>query len=215
MRYFLRFPFVYRLYQKLILGNKTSFPEYLASFLSQHYFDHTIVDLGCGDAIIASFLDSETRYIGIDHNPRYIEKARSLYPNFKFHLGNLSELELIPQKQSIFLLIGVVHHLSDEEVISLISKIKQENTNPVIICWDGLRLPKQNFIARLLNDFDRGKYVRYLEGYKKILTDFDFIVRDDLLAMPFDSVISTFNLSNNDLNQFFIDRLNKKRNLLV
>ena len=72
------------------------------------------------------------------------------------------------------LLIGVIHHLSDHEVNQLFSKISEMGFE-FIITQDPF-YSKWHLINNFICSLDRGKYVRKVASYKKlILSHFDII----------------------------------------
>lgn len=57
------------------------------------------LDVGCGLGGFYGYLKDHyesVRYIGIDINPRYIEKARKLYPDAEFEVADFEECKAMP-----------------------------------------------------------------------------------------------------------------------
>jgi ubiquinone/menaquinone biosynthesis C-methylase UbiE len=201
-RHILDFPSAYRSFQNLLIKHKISLQEAFAHYINEKHPDYKIIDIGCGDAPIAGYFKTESDYIGLDYNHKYIEAAQKKYPHFKFTVGDVLDIDASSGKV-IYLLLGVVHHLDDNHTKDLIAKIKKMNANASILCLDGIRVPKQNPIAKLMKDLDRGKFVRTLEGYQAVLEGFNFSQRSDLSNLPYNHVISGYNFDTADFNKFF------------
>jgi len=204
-QHILDFPTAYRSFQRLV-SPKESIPTHkiLAQYIEEKFPEHKIIDIGCGDAIMASFLKEESDYIGLDYNPEYIKKAKEKYPGFDFRIADVSEIDPGSNKV-IYILMGVVHHLDDNQVKELFTKIMKTNPEALIFCFDGVRLPKQNIIATLMMDLDRGNHVRTFEGYGGVLEGFNFIVRSDLLALPYNHILSAYNFNVCELNDYMTE----------
>ena len=79
------------------------------------------------------------------------------------------DLKKLP-KFDYVLLLGILHHLNDDEIkelMLLIKKILKKNGN--IITEDPILIQKQNPVAKLLVKMDRGNNVRKKEEYIKII----------------------------------------------
>ena len=134
---------------------------------------------------------------------KYIDKAKKNYPSRQFFCENINDFFPVKNdKDIIFLFLGVFHHLSDVEIVNLLKKLDEKEINYKIFSMDGIFLPKQHFISKLMLKNDRGKYVRTLEGYKKILNDFNFVIRNDLLRIPYDGVLGFKNFSSEEVSLF-------------
>ena len=65
-------------------------------------------------------------------------------------------------------MFGVVHHLPNNIILNFMDQLGGRS----IICLDGFYHKKQNLISRILLFLDKGKFIRTLLGYKKILKNF-------------------------------------------
>lgn len=150
-----------------------------------------VLDVGCGMAGILSLLPKVT-YFGIDHNPRYIEKARSGY-------GSRGRFEVLDVNDPSFkslgtfdriLVLGVLHHLDDDECIRLMRSLSTSlSPGGRLITFDNTLAEGQHPIARLLSKLDRGRFSRNPAGYRMIIES-NFIieseiVRHDLMRVPY------------------------------
>jgi ubiquinone/menaquinone biosynthesis C-methylase UbiE len=150
-----------------------------------------ILDIGCGPANVLSRLKNIT-YVGIDSNDRYISLAKKKYGTkgefYYLSAGVLPNFE--NEKFDRILFLGVLHHLSDDEIIQMIPKVKSLLTETGrVITHDPVRLEKQKRVSKILMDFDRGKYIRDQQNYVKFFEEqFAHIsteVRTDSLRVPY------------------------------
>ncbi len=130
-----------------------------------------VLDLGCGPADWLRFLPG-VEYVGIDHNAEYIEAARERY-------GNLGRFEVIDlgddlagtyRDFDVVLAMGVLHHLTDAEAGSLLRTASMAlRPGGRFVSLDGVITEDQNPLARYLVARDRGRFVRTLDGYERLV----------------------------------------------
>lgn len=188
----LKYPKIYRFSQSALASKQNNIYIILSNYLKKNYPNHLIIDIGCGDAAFASYFDKKTKYVGIDISEKYIESARKQFPYFTFYNHDITKINKLSFTNCVFLLIGVIHHIDDENSKNLISQLKSIEGS-VIISIDPVKINKQHPIARLLIKLDRGKFIRTKSQYEKIFTDFKFFMRDDLLWLPYNRIISVYN----------------------
>lgn len=159
---------VYSLSQKIMSG--TSFrAKIVKKYITKNNVN--VLDVGCGPAEILESLP-EVKYFGYDVNPNYINYAKKKYGkkgNFFCRKFTNKDLKKLP-KFDYVLLLGILHHLNDDEIkelMLLIKKILKKNGN--IITEDPILIQKQNPVAKLLVKMDRGNNVRKKEEYIKII----------------------------------------------
>lgn len=122
----------------------------------------TIIDLGCGDGLVAYYLAQHgprRQVVGIDLDPDKINHARSLkprLPNLRFIVADIARVDLrqvqgclvsdvlhhLPKKHQLQLL----HHISHQLKSGVICVIKEADTNDFIRSrltrlWDWLLYP--------------------------------------------------------------------------
>jgi len=118
-----------------------------------------VLDFGCGNGDCAAFMPDTMDYIGVDNNRSRIQHARMAYPNHRFIEGSFDSLQdysLLKVQSLIF--YGVFHHLSDNE-------IKRLFRNPffggkTFFSLDPCRATSLPTFNKIVNFFDRGKYIR-------------------------------------------------------
>jgi SAM-dependent methyltransferase len=161
--------------------------------------DDRVLDIGCGPAKIAAHFQAST-YVGIDHNQRYIDKARERFGAFaQFHCWDVSDPRVSDLgKFDIVLLLGVLHHLPDESVLSVMKHAKGALAKGGrLVTLDPAFDAGQHPIARLLAGLDRGRYVRTIDRYRQLISSHfvpeQVMVRHDLLRVPYThSIIRAF-----------------------
>jgi len=161
--------------------------------------DDRVLDIGCGPAKIAAHFQAST-YVGIDHNQRYINKARERFGAFaQFYCWDVSDSRVSDLgKFDIVLLLGVLHHLPDESVFSVMKHARKVlRTGGRLVTLDPAFEVAQHPIAKLLARLDRGRYVRTIDRYRQLVSSSfvpeQVMVRHDLLRVPYThSIIRAF-----------------------
>jgi len=160
--------FFYSLVQKVMSG--TSFRKKIVKkYITKH--NVKVLDIGCGPAEILDTLP-KIKYYGFDINPIYINSAKKKYENKgKFFCKKFTNknTKYLPKFDHV-LLLGILHHLSDKEINTLMPNIKKVlKRKGNIITLDNIFIHKQNFIAKFLIQMDKGENVRSKKGYLNIL----------------------------------------------
>jgi SAM-dependent methyltransferase len=184
---------MYNLFSKIIIKNSSN-------FLFEHKPGIRVLDIGCGPATHThNFLD--TTYAGIDLSPEYIKKAVKKYwqyENVKFLCSDanifFNEENVCSEKFDLVFMCGVLHHLNDNDVENVISSISRLlKPDGEFRSLDNVFVDNQSWFVRWLLRNDRGKYVRTIKEYEKlIVTHFpkaSYTVRHDLLRIPYTHII--------------------------
>ena len=156
-----------------------------------------ILDVGCGPADVVSRL-GDVSYLGIDHNPKYIETARARFGSrAEFHCWDVTDTRLTALgKFDIVLMLGVLHHLTDGEIHTMLQHASTTlKPGGRLITFDCAVDRGQHPIARILARLDRGRYARTTDRYRELiskhLTPVEVVVRHDLLRVPYTHTIIT------------------------
>ena len=188
-------PWVYEQFQSGIV--KPEFKNWLADEVIRPAPKARVLDIGCGPADILARLGDVT-YLGIDHNPKYIEAARARYGSRgEFHCLDVTDSRLTTLgKFDIVLLLSVLHHLTDSEIYTMLQQAAATlKPNGQVITVDPAVEPGQHPIARLLARLDRGRHVRASHRYRELVshhfTPVEVIVRHDLLRVPYTNTVIT------------------------
>src|SRR5271167_3534123 len=107
--------------------------------------------------------------VGFDVNPKYIECARTHFPQAQFVCARVSQYRLAEQEGfDAVLAIGILHHLDDEEARQLFQIAYDAlRTGGKLVTMDGVRTADQPAAVRWLLEKDRGKY----EGRSRVFED--------------------------------------------
>ena len=194
----------YRLIQKIIL--KRSFYDDFLNVIKTENIDR-IIEIGCADSVILKNLNKDFFYDGFDIEENFIEKSKIKYSDnskFSFEKKSIHEIDFKKYdiEKTIVLLIGVFHHVSDEYIKIFLNKTKLFKVYAI----DAVRLDDQNLFTKLLMDFDKGKYVRSENHYKKLLNEYQFILaRNKYLNFKYDHLISIKRLDVNKVREILKD----------
>ena len=201
-------PNIYGSFLELILGKSKIYDvamslvgarpakEYIAQEINATP-GNRVLDIGCGTASILAYLPS-VDYIGIDSNPEYISQAKMRFGDLgDFRCISVDDLHVeTTEKFDRILLLGVLHHLTDLQIRSLVWNISGLlSSKGRLITHDGVFTPRQNPIARLLLKLDRGRYVRsqseYLSLLSSALTIEQSHIKTDFLRIPYSTLFTT------------------------
>jgi len=149
-----------------------------------------ILDLGCGPGDVFELMP-QVRYVGIDMSENYVAAARRRFGNrAKFLSGDLNSVE--PGQLGNFdrvIAMGVMHHLSDDEVIAMLRRIREFlKPDGRFISYDpGFTEPQHPF-ARWIHKHDRGRFVRFDRQYEnlisKVFSSYRQHIRTDMCTVP-------------------------------
>jgi len=167
LRDLLKSPLVYELYQHLAGG--TRMRSSCLSLLAPKAGER-ILDIGCGPAY---YLNDMPRvdYHGFDTDPAYIAHARARFGDrgtfycetfTAEHAARLGAFDGV-------LLMGLLHHLDDEQCRSVLALVAGVLTpEGRVIALDTTVHDAQNPVERLIAVKDRGEYVRRPEQFEAL-----------------------------------------------
>lgn len=137
-----------------------------------------VLDAGCGTGILCSLFSPKV-YLGIDINEDVIFYARKKHKGYTFEIGDLTDLDL-KQEFDLAIVIGVLHHLSDNQVRKFLSDVNEILVEKGVVIFIEAIYPrdKKSFVSFLLRYFDKGGYIRKTGQYKKLVSDKLEIVDD-------------------------------------
>jgi cyclopropane fatty-acyl-phospholipid synthase-like methyltransferase len=192
IRLLLSYPAGFKLFKFFVIG------KYYRTFVNEYVRckkGDRVLDIGCGYGDVLEYL-SDVEYTGFDMNRRYIEAALKKYGNKgKFSCDKLS-CELTKENGHFdkAIAIGVLHHLCDEEVITLLHFTKKVlKRGAKFISVDPCFIEKQSAFARYLFTKDRGKFIRTADAYKALISEVyesaQVSIRQDLLHVPYTNII--------------------------
>ena len=193
LRSVLKAPFLYLAYQSIVGGIRAR------RICLRDYVERTpgmvVIDIGCGPGYAAKWLPG-SRYFGFDVYGAYIDyAARKFGRHGVFPRGLFSPqyASMLP-KADLVLMMGLLHHLTDEECVSLLRLAKSAmKEGGKLLTLDGCYRDGQSRIARYFLDSDRGEYIRTPESYTRIARSvFGEVipsVRDDLFFIPYTCMV--------------------------
>ena len=192
----------YRLLQNIIL--KRSFNDDVIEIVRKNKVKQ-VIDIGCADSTLVEKLTGNFSYDGYEIDSSFIKKSKNKYKeNNNYNFFNLSIDEINFDKydpdDSIIILVGLFHHINDEKIKFFLNKTSKFK----IYAIDAVKIQDQNIITKLLLSLDKGNYVRDVENYKKILTNFEFVIaRNKYLRFPYDHIVSVKNIDYNFVKSIF------------
>jgi cyclopropane fatty-acyl-phospholipid synthase-like methyltransferase len=132
----------------------------------------TVLDIGCGPAYYFPRLPQPLNYHGFDTDAPYIDWAKERFggENASFHCGIFDEdaARSLPPIDAV-LLLGLLHHLSDEQCTSLLNLAASVlSPGGRVISVDTCFEPTQGRISRWMSANDRGEYVREPAAFEKL-----------------------------------------------
>ena len=107
-------------------------------------------------------------------------------------------LDDLSKENSIVLMLGVVHHIDNEMVKKIVSKLSKNK----VITYDPFFHKDINPISFLLKKMDKGKYIRNLKSYSEILKGFNFTERINVYFRFYSSVIYFKNIDKEIIEKY-------------
>ena len=202
--FLLKFPIIYRLYQKLVRKNNHEYDFFRYLFKRINKKKIRVLDLCCGDSYILNYVgDYIDNYLGYDNNSFYLNQNKKKWKKFKFIYGDLKNFKkshkIFKFKPNLIFMNGAIHHL-DNKLVKIINQvIKNRFNNAIFLSVDPVK-NKNKMINKLMINFDRGKFIREKEQYKKVMTNHNSFITDDFYKMSF---LNIFHFRNINLKKFY------------
>ena len=161
---FLAVPWVYDKLRPLVAGGIDF--QSIANFCDCDGHDK-VFDFGCGTGQLLPFLRF-SEYVGVDLDAAAVRRAARLSAaNVRFLEGEEWDDVYCRLNPTVVLLIGVVHHLSDDDFRSALERFLLPGMLPRFVTVDVSYFPGQplnNFLSRM----DRGRHVRTQQAYERL-----------------------------------------------
>jgi 2-polyprenyl-3-methyl-5-hydroxy-6-metoxy-1,4-benzoquinol methylase len=191
IRSILTIPQVYRLFVSLIRQKRELYiNDYVRPQPGQR-----ILDIGCGPGDVLEYMPA-CEYVGIDHNPKYIEAAQARFGNKgKFKCQDVSDVIVSePHSYDIVMANGLLHHLDDREAAHLLSMANSTlKPGGYLVTFDGCFTPRQSLVKQFLLRMDRGKHVRWEAEYLRLartaFKDVTPFIREDFYSIPYTIIV--------------------------
>lgn len=159
---FLAIPWVYDVLRPLAVGGIDI--GALARFCDIRETDR-VFDLGCGTASLLGYLTCAS-YLGADLDGAALARAARLARGeARFIHGDGWDQALRDHRPDVVLMMGLVHHLSDAGVRSIVDRLlRHQETPPRIVTMD-ISFYRGRWLNNAFSRLDRGAYVREPEAY--------------------------------------------------
>ena len=188
----LRLPMAYRLFRRLVGGD---LDQYVAEYVQPRPGDK-VLDIGCGPGDMFGALRG-VDYLGLDISREYIEAAERRFGALGRFLCTdigVASIEAERGQFDLVLATAILHHLDDERARRLFELARAAlRPDGRLITYDGCYVPEQSHLARWILNNDRGKFVRTLDEYVQLASEFfpnvQTHIRHDLLRIPYTHLI--------------------------
>jgi ubiquinone/menaquinone biosynthesis C-methylase UbiE len=160
-------------WQQRLCNNYGSLREHFHAYLDVAGKD--ILDVGCATGSCGATIVplKRNRYVGIDVVPQYVARAAQRFPAARFLTMDARRLDFADASFDIVLFIGVIHHLDDGLVRDCFRDIRRVlRPDGVILCAEPV-LHRDEPLSTILLKWDRGRYIRSLEDYRRLFDGFD------------------------------------------
>jgi SAM-dependent methyltransferase len=158
--------FVYDVIRPLLVGGVDLSPLY-EQIDSQ---DAVILDVGCGTGNALTYLHSFQSYLGMDTNPIAVDHARRRHGgsrvSFEARVCTPEDVRRLAPTHVV--LAGILHHLSDGEVLELFAALRESPRLRQVLSADIVYLPGHP-LGNWLASIDRGGFCRTEQGYVSLV----------------------------------------------
>jgi ubiquinone/menaquinone biosynthesis C-methylase UbiE len=139
------------------------------------------LDLGCGPGAFSDLFHGDD-YVGVDMNARYIDYARRKRRG-AFVVGDARRVDLPDARFDQTLIFGLLHHLSDEDVRSVLGEVRRlmGPGGRALVIEDIPAVSKLNLIGHLIHNVENGEHIRPVEEYRRLYTQFGRVEREEVL----------------------------------
>ena len=100
---------------------------------------------------------------------------------------------------------GAIHHL-DDEIMDKINSFVSKYDKSKFLSVDPIKFDN-GFINKIMIFFDRGKFIRKKEDYKKIMFNYNQFIIDDFYRMSFQNVFHYKNMNISNLYGAWKDKI--------
>lgn len=184
---------IYRMFRALT-GSARVNREFIQHYVRPSEGD-AVLDLGCGPGDVFELMP-QVRYVGIDLSENYTAAGRRRYGDrANFLTGDLNCVGLTQfGRFNQIIAMGVMHHLSDDEVIAMLRKVRDFlKPGARFVSYDPCLTNPQHPIARWIHTHDRGRYVRFDNHYERLISQvfgiYEQHIRTDLCTVPASVII--------------------------
>jgi ubiquinone/menaquinone biosynthesis C-methylase UbiE len=126
------------------------------------------LDLGCGPGAFSTLFACDS-YVGIDINGRYIAHARRHFQG-RFLAGDARKVELADASVDQILVFGLLHHLDDETVRSVLVEMRRvlAPAGHALVIEDIPTVSRLNLLGHLIHSAENGEHIRPVDEYRRL-----------------------------------------------
>jgi SAM-dependent methyltransferase len=174
----------YNLLQRFVGGDRDR-----ADFVRTHVTfrpDEKVVDAGCGTGSALEFLPA-VNYFGFDPNRDYIRVAQSRYRNRgELFCGDASSPRVreLAQGADAFLSLGVLHHLSDQQIAEILSLARAcLRPSGRFIFYEPCFSANDDWVGRIFMRLDRGENIKTDQAWRALVSKY-FATVEEYIRRP-------------------------------
>tara|TARA_B100001123_G_scaffold360241_1_gene416126 strand:+ start:283 stop:924 length:642 start_codon:yes stop_codon:yes gene_type:complete len=204
INFLLKNPSLYRFYQKTVRAKYDEYDFFKFIFKQNNFKNIRMLDICCGDSYILEYINEFIDdYLGVDNNPKYLEKCKNRWKEFNFMNLDLNAEDNINHflefKPNFIFLNGAIHHLDDKTVKTINSFIKKNFSNCYFLSVDPVK-NNNSLLNHIMIKLDRGKFIRNKFEYGELMNSVESFIIDDFYKMNFENI---FHYKNFDLKEFY------------
>ena len=204
IRFLLKNPNFYRLYQKTVRSKYDEFDFIKFIFMKKNFKNIRMLDICCGDSFILEYISEYIDdYLGIDNNEKYLKQCQNRWKKFKFTQLDLDDKinidRLLEFKPNFIFINGAIHHLDDKTVKLINSFIKNNFSECRFLSVDPVKY-NNALLNKIMIMLDRGKFIRNKSEYTELMNSFESFIVNDFYKMKFENI---FHYKNFDLKELY------------
>ena len=128
-----------------------------------------VIDYGCGVGFFCRLFDSK-KYIGLEVNKNFIERAKKINKNYNFFEVNDKKIIIYKKKINAIFINNVLHHMSDNQVSKALKFLKKNSRKSTKVLIIEPLFPENFFSLQFfLKALDIGDFIRTKKHYLKII----------------------------------------------
>ncbi len=146
--------------------------------------DAVVLDVGCGTGDALRHIERFGSYVGIDTDARAVRFAAQRWqqrPNVRFECRLCTPEDLREIAPTHVCLIGLLHHLTDEEAVALLGMLHESPRLVRAVTLDIVYVPG-HFYNNVMARLDRGRYCRTRDDYERLAASAGLRIIDRYLA---------------------------------